>query len=476
MAARPGRPPRPVHAGATPWYRRWVSSGLGRGLTTRGRCLLAGGVAAMVCAFVLDERDLFRVGLVAGALPLLAIGVTALRSTQLAVAHHIYPERLVPGGHGQVVIQVTNTGPTRTTAIDLAEPAVPGLSGGMRYLLASLPRGDSLSVGYPITAEHRGRFPVGPPRLRVADPFDLWEDQRILPSQTDVLVVPVVVPLSGMPASSGARSAASGRAAMGTIGGDPDVGVRPYRSGDDIRTIHWRASARHDDLVVRLEEPVSHGGAAVLLDHRAVAHRGAGPASSLEPAVTLAASITLHLLAADQQVRLLSHTGAVVAQGHDIADDVLAGLAVLETDPDPTFRRPSPGRAGLIVAVLGAQTPADVTALIAGRSRSVTGVAFVLDTAAWVRPPPDTEPEAGSARPTPAGPVPIEAPDPAGVAALRTAGWQVVVVRPGDDLAAAWQRATARHNDFSGPVGRPAADHPGADHSGTTPVRTAGSR
>lgn len=461
MVARPGRPHRPAHSGATPWFRRWVRTGLGRGLTTRGRCLLAGGLAGVVCAFVLDERDLFRVGLVAGALPLLAIGVTATRRTQLAVAHHIYPERLVPGGHGQVLVQVTNTGPTRTAALDLSEPAVPGLAGGMRYLLASLPRGQSATVAYPVTAEHRGRFPIGPPRLRVADPFDLWEDQRILPAQTDVLVVPVVVPLSGMPASSGARSAASGRAAVGTVGGDPDIGVRPYRSGDDIRTIHWRASARHDDLVVRLEEPVSHGGAAVLLDHRAAAHRGTGPASSLEPAVTLAASITLHLLAADQQVRLLSHTGAVVARGHDIADDVLAGLAVIEPDPDPVFRRPALGRAGLVVAVLGAQTPADVNALLSGRSRSVTGVAFVLDTPAWTQPAPDAEPVVGFARSTPVGPAPADAPpDPPGVAALRTAGWQVVVIRPGDDLAAAWQRATARRNDFSMSAGRTAAGVP----------------
>lgn len=469
MVAPTGRLRRPAHAGATPWYRRWVRTGLGRGLTTRGRCLLAGGLAAVVCAFVLDERDLFRVGLIAGALPVLAMGLTALRRTQLTVAHHIYPERLVPGGQGQVVLQVRNTGSTRTTALDLSEPPVPGLTGGMRYLLPSLPRGHSATVAYPVTAEHRGRFPIGPPRLRVADPFDLWEDQRVLPAQTDVLVVPVVIPLAGMPGSSGARSAASGRAAVGTVGGDPDVGVRPYRSGDDIRTIHWRASARHDDLVVRLEEPVSHGGAAVILDHRAAAHHGAGTGSSLEPAVTLAASITLHLLAADQQVRLLSHADAVLAQGHDIADDVLAGLAVVEADPEPAFRRPSLGRAGLVVAVLGAQTVADVTALIASRSRSVNGVAFVLDTAAWSG---SSGPAADPARPRPRAPGPATLPDPPAVGALRAAGWQVAVIRPGDDLAAAWQRATARRSDFQVPVGRAVPGHP-VGHPAAAPVRTA---
>jgi len=59
-------------------------------------------------------------------------------------------------------------------------------------------------------------------------------------------------------------------------------------------------------------------------------------------------------------------------------------------------------------------------------------------------------------------------PDPPAVGALRAAGWQVAVIRPGDDLAAAWQRATARRSDFQVPVGRVVPGHPAA-----APVRTA---
>ena len=48
--------------------------------------------------------------------------------------------------------------------------------------------------------------------------------------------------------------------------------------------------------------------------------------------MTLAASISLHLLTADHQMQLTTHTGAVLASGRDIADDVLAALAVVEPD------------------------------------------------------------------------------------------------------------------------------------------------
>ena len=359
-----------------------------RGLTTRGRCLLAGGVAAGACAVVLDERDLLRIGLLACALPVVAVLVTAVRPIRVSAQHQVGPGRLQPGTSGQVLLTVANLGSARSPVADMTQQPVPGLTPGLRYLLPAIPRGGRTSVAYPIAATRRGRFVLGPPTVRVHDPFDLWEDSREVPARTEVLVVPSVIGLTGMPSSSGARSAASGRARIGTTGGDPDVGIRPYRSGDDIRTVHWRASARHDELVVRLEEPVSHGGATVLLDHRETAHRGEDADSSLETAVVLAASIALHLLDSDHRVRLISHRGAVIAEGHDIADDVLAGLAQLEVDGHAALTPVNAGRAGLVVAIVGEMTAADALMLAAARPRGADGVALVLDTPAWDRPAP----------------------------------------------------------------------------------------
>ena len=271
---------------------------------------------------------------------------------------------------------------------------------------------------------------LGPPHLRIGDPFDLWEDNRNLEASAEVLVVPSVVALTGMPSSSGARSAASGRAVVGTVGGDPDIGVREYRNGDDIRTIHWRASARHDDLMVRLEEPVSHGGATIVLDHRATAHRGSGAASSLETAVVLAASVSLHLLDSDHQVKLVSHRGDVIAEGHDISDDVLAGLAVLEPDERAVLKPITVGRAGLVVAIVGEMIAADALLLAATRRRGINAVALVLATEDW-----DPQRAGEGSRST--------------VDALRAADWRVVVIHAGDDLAAAWRRACNAGDGYS---------------------------
>jgi len=410
-------------------------------MTTRGRCLLAGGLAAAVCAFLLDERDLLRVGILAAVLPFAAYLLTATRRPKIEASHQVLPDRLSPGTAGQVTLTLTNAGTARTRILELSEPPTVDLTAGMRCLLPGLRRGRSAQATYRLFAARRGRFELGPPLVRFSDPFALWEDVRVVDARTEVLVVPASVQLAGLPAGAGNRSAASGRAALGSVGGDPDIAVRSYRSGDDIRTIHWRASARHDELMVRLEEPVSHGGAVVLLDNRAPAHRGIGADSSLETAVTLAASISLHLLATDHEVRLTAHSGEVIAHGHDISDDVLAGLAVLGSDDDPSLRIPPVGSAGMLIGILGSVEPLQARQLVARRPRGVQAVALLLEVADWPDPSLAPAPPAAQCRNL-----------------LEAGGWRTVVVRRGDDLADVWRQACRSGDGFATrqPVGAPA--------------------
>jgi uncharacterized protein (DUF58 family) len=435
--AAAGSPPAPV-AGAggsrgprtlLRGHRRRAAAAAGtRGLTTRGRCLLAGGIAATICALVLDERDLLRIGIFAAALPLIAMVAGIIRRVRLTASHLVIPTRLDPGTVGQVILSIGNAGSSRTGALEVSERPTADLTNGVRCLVPPLRPGHRAQTDYPLLAQRRGRFLLGPPSVKVGDPFGLWEDNRTLQVRSEVLVVPTVVDLAGMPISTGTRSAAADRAMSGASGGDPDVGIRQYRSGDDIRTIHWRASARHDDLMVRLEEPVSHGGAVVMLDHRQQAHAGVGVHSSLETAVTLAASISLHLLAAEHQMRLTTHTGAVLANGRDISDDVLAALAVIEPDRAGSLSAASVAGSGLIIAILGALDMPSARLLIAARRRGTNGVAFVLET-------PDWDPQG------PPG-------DPRAVALLRAAGWRVIMVGSGDSLAVAWSRGCAGSSAF----------------------------
>ena len=57
--------------------------------------------------------------------------------------------------------------------------------------------------------------------------------------------------------------------------------IREYRDGDDLRRIHWPATARTGDLMVRQEDRPAKRRAVVLLDPAPGAHGGAGPSALL---------------------------------------------------------------------------------------------------------------------------------------------------------------------------------------------------
>jgi uncharacterized protein (DUF58 family) len=208
--------------------------------------------------------------------------------------------------------------------------------------------------------------------------------------------------------------------------------VRSYRQGDDLRKVHWRTTARRDELMVRVEEWPERGGATVLLDHRAAAHRGSGPTSSLEYAVSLAASVYVHLRQHGQQVRLVTgdglvQTGAADGTKHTI-DTALDALAALRaTDQCDLASGPAMAGRQEVVAVLGALGPMTVEQLLAHRPRGRRSHAVLLDVGAWA-----TE---GDGSPVAA------APDPAQAARLLVAaGWSVAVARPEQPPSSVWDQ------------------------------------
>ena len=83
--------------------------------------------------------------------------------------------------------------------------------------------------------------------------------------------------------------------ARSRLRGDDDVIPREYRHGDDLRRVHWRSTAR-----VRRADGAPRGaarraGRTVLLDTRRHAHRGAGPGSAFEWAVSALASVGVYI-------------------------------------------------------------------------------------------------------------------------------------------------------------------------------------
>lgn len=66
------------------------------GLTTRGRSFLAAGIAAAICAYVLGQSDLLRVGLLLAVLPLVCAAVLYRTRYRVAGSRRLSPRAYPP--------------------------------------------------------------------------------------------------------------------------------------------------------------------------------------------------------------------------------------------------------------------------------------------------------------------------------------------------------------------------------------------
>ncbi|HXF82054.1 MAG TPA: DUF58 domain-containing protein [bacterium] len=118
----------------------------------------------------------------------------------------------------------------------------------------------------PVRCAARGYFPLGPARLRSGDVFGFTVRGRDLEHTDHLLVYPRLVPLAalGLPALHPRGDVTAPRAVLD----DPTrvVGARPYAPTDPLRRIHWKATARTQQLRSKLFEPTSAHRLAVFLN------------------------------------------------------------------------------------------------------------------------------------------------------------------------------------------------------------------
>jgi uncharacterized protein (DUF58 family) len=396
------------------------------GLTTRGRCLLAGGGATAVCAIVLDERDLLRAGVFVALLPLLALLLASRTRRTVRVERALEPARVPVGSPVSVELQLSG-GPLlgALRLVDAAPDAAgPQADAPGRFTVHRLSSRGTATLTYPLEPVLRGVHRVGPLTGTASDPLGLAEFEQELAGADRLVVLPRVVPLRGLPPALGAGEGTAGAALNHQGQGTTDVLIRAYRQGDELRRVHWRSTARHGELMVRLEERPWRGGMTLLLDRRDAAHRGRGADSSLEFAVSLAASVCMHLLGRGETITLVTEDGvALIPPGTASGrEPLLEALAGLRPSARTDLGGPELTAGSEVLAVLGALGPGQVEALCTRHPAG--GHAVLCDTATW-------DPAGG--RSTAAG----------HASALRRAGWHVAVATATVDPARVWDQLVA---------------------------------
>ncbi len=130
----------------------------------------------------------------------------------------------------------------------------------------------------------RGMHEVESCRVTSIYPFGMIRCWRTLKGPAQLIVYPA-------PADQAQYRDRNGAQGLGSLGSENrdemgPSGLRDYRPGDEMRQVHWKASARRRDLVVRELEGDAAPGMEVLLDLRA-------EELDLEEALSLVAALAL---------------------------------------------------------------------------------------------------------------------------------------------------------------------------------------
>jgi uncharacterized protein (DUF58 family) len=413
-----------------------------RGLTTRGRSFLAAAAAAALCALILGERDLLRVAILLAALPLLAAAYVGQTRYRLSCTRTVEPVRVPVGSPARVLLRLSNLSRLPTGTLLLEDRLPYALGSRPRLVLERLGGQRTSTVAYTVRAEVRGRYDVGPLVVRLTDPFGLCELGRSFTTVGHLTVVPQVITLPNVRVAGQYAGSGDSRARSVAVHGEDDAATREYRNGDDLRRVHWRSTARTGELMVRREEQPWESRATIVLDTRRQGHRGEGPTSSFEWAVSAAASVALHLRHAGYKIRLVTGTGtdldATERDGDGALLDCLAEVNVSAANDIPTLveRIRRRGDGGLVIAVLGAMSLIEAQALGALRASGTTCLALFIDPTTWLNLSEEVRAAA-------------EADQAAAAMTLLRSGWRVVGVNHGANLAALWPQVARGSAGFT---------------------------
>ncbi|HEU5130065.1 MAG TPA: DUF58 domain-containing protein [Glycomyces sp.] len=404
-------------------------------LTGRGKTLLAVSVAVGLTALLVGEGDLLRAAMLAAIAPIGGLVLLAWTRPSLESNRVLNPAQVEAGQPTQVRLGIQNTGRRRPPALMLEDRIPYRLGNRPRLVLERLAPGARSVVNYTVVPGARGAYELGPLRVRCSDPFGLAMSNQEFPMTTQLIVTPRIEPLPTLRPPGGAGlSSGESQAQAVSITGNDDIAVREYRHGDDLRRVHWKASAHRGELMVRREEQPWENSAALLLDIRRGAHRGEGEHSSFEWMVNAAASAAVRLTRDGMAPRLVTahadfecHRGDYSETMRYLATVSAASGAQLSRVVEKTQGARS---VSAIVALLGHLTPEEAGSLGRLARRGGHCTALLLDPTRW-----GVRHDANPYDPQTAA---LAEQHRAAASALMSAGWQVVPVVSGTELRRVW--------------------------------------
>lgn len=296
----------------------------------------AGGLLSGLSVFFLASATNTMAGwlYVISGVCLALLAMAALLPARSLSQLHVRRRPLSPVSTGDelfVELEISNPLGQPKTLLQVRDWVPEALGQPARGAIAVIPARGSYRWVYCQKADRRGIYRWDEVHLRTAAPLGLFWCRRSHRVPAKAIVYPTVLPLNRCPLIDAlgrerrpqfqSRDRQSYMATEGLT-----RSLRPYRTGDPIRLIHWRTSARYGELRVRELEKFTTGQDLILCLDNAIPWE----AENFEQAAIAAAS--LYFYASGRQLDLHFWSAATgLITGYQVVLEALAGITFGET-------------------------------------------------------------------------------------------------------------------------------------------------
>ena len=319
-------------------------------ITRQGWVALGAGLVSIVVARVFGILELFVIGVGFFAAVVVALCLVIVRRPRLRGGRWIHPTVMVAGDVGRVDIRIEHVGAVSSVSFELSErvgrPRTAPYTA--RLPVPSMRAHAFTTTGYELTTASRGIVRLGPLIVEHRDPLGIARTRTTLLDVDEVFVAPRSY-LLDMPQLGQGILGAHLLALARRLGPGEFHGLREYVDGDEPRSIHWKASARTEQLLVKEHTTEGLRRCTIVLDATTGSYHDP---EGFERAVTAAASLVHSADRAGLSTRFVTVDG-IDLRGPDVAQQTLRHLARLElSDHALASLEHDPGEGlGLLIAV-----------------------------------------------------------------------------------------------------------------------------
>ncbi len=353
-------------------------------------------LSILAIAFFTGSHSLFYLAYVLGGVILLS-RLWIPRALQSIHSTRHFPARAYFGEQVEVELRVSNQGrlPIPWLALHESLPTALHVPNFQRQVI-SLTGGEWATLRYTLDCRRRGCYNLGPLLMRSGDFFHLAPDWKGQIQEETFVVYPKIVPLPQLKLPS--------QIPFGTLPTqshffeDPTrfFGVRDYYSGDSLRHVNWKSSARLSRLQVKRFQPAVSLRSVIFLDLNSEVYSLRCRPLAEELGCTLAASVAVRLHDLRQPVGLAllgsdevsNHTGLhILPPGHGRGHlmrllEMLARARMASTIPLTTILPEASASMGwgttAVVVTAGSQNKL-LAALLQMRRRGLQVMLIVVD-------------------------------------------------------------------------------------------------